>query len=133
MTAQASRILVASAVRGEISAEDKAYLAKLVASRAGLSQADAAKRVDSVLASMEDAKSKAKAVATATKASATFALVGALSMIVGAFIASVAAVLGVQAARRRRSALRSALTTTPGAWLSAVARNAGTSSKAIPN
>lgn len=79
MTAQASRILVASAVRGEVSAEDKAYLAKLdaklVASRAGLSQADAAKRIDSVLASMED--DKAKAVATARKASATFALVGA--------------------------------------------------------
>ncbi|WFP62188.1 hypothetical protein [Mesorhizobium sp. WSM4904] len=95
VTAQASRILVASAARGEVSAEDKTYLAKLVASRAGLSQADAEKRVDSVLAGMEDAKNKAKAVAdTARKASATFALVGALSMIVGAFIASIAAVLG---------------------------------------
>ncbi|TJV47864.1 MAG: hypothetical protein E5Y01_30750 [Mesorhizobium sp.] len=94
-TAQASRILVVSAARGEVSADDKAYLAKLVASRTGLAQADAAKRVDTVLASMEDAKNKAKAAAdTARKASATFALVGALSMMVGAFIASVAAVLG---------------------------------------
>ncbi|TIW23241.1 MAG: hypothetical protein E5V65_01765 [Mesorhizobium sp.] len=94
-TAQASRILVASAARGGVSADDKAYLAKLVASRTGLSEADAAKRVDTVLAAVDDAKNKAKtAVDTARKASATFALVGALSMIVGAFIASVAAALG---------------------------------------
>ncbi|CDX62348.1 conserved membrane hypothetical protein [Mesorhizobium plurifarium] len=95
MTAQATRILVASAAKGEVSADDKAYLAKLVASRTGLSQADAAKRVDTVLAGIEDAKNKAKAAAdTARKAGATFALVGALSMIVGAFIASVAGALG---------------------------------------
>ncbi|MBZ9763228.1 hypothetical protein LB553_20420 [Mesorhizobium sp. CA8] len=94
-TAQATRILVASAAKGEVSADDKTYLAKLVASRTGLSQADAAKRVDTVLAGIEDAKNKAKAAAdTARKASATFALVGALSMIVGAFIASVAGALG---------------------------------------
>lgn len=94
-TAQASRILLVSGAKGEVSPDDKAYLAKLVASRTGLSQADAAKRVDTVLTSMEDAKNKAKAAAdTARKASATFALVGALSMIVGAFIASVAATLG---------------------------------------
>ncbi|MDX8452847.1 hypothetical protein RFM98_08770 [Mesorhizobium sp. VK9D] len=94
-TAQATRILVASAAKGEVSADDKAYLAKLVASRTGLSQADAGKRVDTVLAGIEDAKNKAKAAAdTARKASATFALVGALSMIVGAFIASVAGALG---------------------------------------
>ncbi|AZO71274.1 MAG: hypothetical protein E5V92_04535 [Mesorhizobium sp.] len=95
VTAQATRILVASAAKGEVSAEDKAYLVKLVASRTGLSEADAAKRVDTVLAAVDDAKNKAKAAAdTARKASATFALVGALSMIVGAFIASVAAALG---------------------------------------
>ncbi|MBZ9819140.1 hypothetical protein [Mesorhizobium sp. CA4] len=94
-TAQTTRILVASAAKGEVSADDKTYLAKLVASRTGLSQADAAKRVDTVLAGIEDAKNKAKAAAdTARKASATFALVGALSMIVGAFIASVAGALG---------------------------------------
>ncbi|CDX40068.1 conserved membrane hypothetical protein [Mesorhizobium sp. SOD10] len=94
-TAQATRILVASAAKGEVSADDKAYLAKLVASRTGLSQADAAKRVDTVLAGVEDAKNKAKAAAdTVRKAGATFALVGALSMIVGAFIASVAGALG---------------------------------------
>ncbi|MDG4882768.1 hypothetical protein [Mesorhizobium sp. WSM4884] len=94
-TAQATRILAASAAKGEVSADDKAYLAKLVASRTGLSEADAAKRVDTVITGVDDAKNKAKAAAdTARKASATFALVGALSMVVGAFIASVAAALG---------------------------------------
>lgn len=96
-TAQATRILVASAAKGEVSADDKAYLAKLVAARTGLSEADATKRVDTVIAGLDDARNKAKAAAdSARKASATFALVGALSMIVGAFIASVAAALGGQ-------------------------------------
>jgi len=94
-TAQAGRILVAGAANGGVSADDKAYLAKLVASRTGVSQPDAQKRVDSVLAAVDDAKNKAKAAAdTARKAVATFSLVGALSMVLGAFIASAAAALG---------------------------------------
>ncbi|PBB17840.1 hypothetical protein [Mesorhizobium sp. WSM4313] len=92
---QATRILAISAANGEMSANDKAYLARLVASRTGLPQADAQKRVDEVLASVEEAKNKAKAAADkARKASATTALVGALSLVIGAFIAAVAGVLG---------------------------------------
>ncbi|MBZ9988148.1 hypothetical protein LB572_13700 [Mesorhizobium sp. BH1-1-5] len=92
---EVSRILVASAASGQVSAEDKAYLGRVVASRTGLSQADATKRVDTVLAGIEEAKNKAKAAADkARKASATSALIGALSMIIGAFIASVAATIG---------------------------------------
>ncbi|MBZ9735968.1 hypothetical protein LB534_15240 [Mesorhizobium sp. CA18] len=92
---QATRILAISAANGEMSANDKAYLARLVASRTGLPQADAQKRVDDVLASVEEAKNKAKAAADkARKASATTALVGALSLVIGAFIAAVAGVLG---------------------------------------
>ncbi|TPM00267.1 hypothetical protein FJ960_20580 [Mesorhizobium sp. B2-3-11] len=93
--AQASRILIAGAVAGEVPAEDKTYLAQLVAARTGLSEADAKTRVDTVLAKAQDAKVKAKQAAdTARKASATFALLGALSLVVGAFIASAAAALG---------------------------------------
>lgn len=93
--AQASRILIASAAVGEVSAEDRAYLGQLVAARTGLSQADATARVDAVLARVEEAKTTAQQAAdTARKAGATFALVGALSLIVGAFIASAAAALG---------------------------------------
>ena len=93
--AQASRILVTSAAAGEVSADDKAYLGQLVAARTGLSEADATARVDAVLAQIEQAKVAAQEAAdTARKAGATFALVGALSLIIGAFIASVAAALG---------------------------------------
>ena len=93
--AQASRILISSAAAGEVSADDKAYLGQLVAARTGLSQADATARVDAVLGQVEQAKVAAQEAAdTARKAGATFALVGALSLIIGAFISSAAAALG---------------------------------------
>lgn len=92
---QASRILIASAAAGEVSAEDKAYLSQLIAARTGLSEADATARVDAVLARVEQAKVEAQQAAdTARKAGATAALVGALSLVIGAFIASAAAALG---------------------------------------
>ncbi|MER8980063.1 hypothetical protein [Mesorhizobium sp. M0870] len=92
---QASRILIAGAAAGEVSADDKTYLSQLVAVRTGLSEADARTRVDAVLAKAQDAKVKAQQAAdTARKASATFALLGALSLAIGAFIASAAAALG---------------------------------------
>lgn len=48
-----------------------------------------------MLAALDDAKNKAKAAAdTAGKAVAVFSLVGALSMVLGTFIASAAAALG---------------------------------------
>jgi hypothetical protein len=94
-TAQATRILVASAAAGQVPDEDKTYLAQLVAARTGLSEADAKARVDAVLAKADEARTKAKEAADAArKASATFALLGALSLVIGAFIASVAAALG---------------------------------------
>ncbi|MER8376199.1 hypothetical protein [Mesorhizobium sp. M1396] len=94
-TEQATRILLAGAANGEVSPEDKAYLAQLVAARTGLSDADAKTRVDAVIAKVDDAKVKAKQAAdTARKATASFALIGALSMAIGAFIASVAAAFG---------------------------------------
>lgn len=93
--AQASRILFQSAVAGEVSQEDKVYLGQLVAARTGLSEADATARVEAVLAQVDDAKVAAKKAADdARKATATFALVAALSLVVGAFIASAAAALG---------------------------------------
>lgn len=94
-TAQATRILTASAAAGQVSDEDKTYLAQLVAARSGLSEADAKARVDMVLKKADDAKVTAQQAAdTARKASATFALLGALALVIGAFIASVAAALG---------------------------------------
>ena len=93
--AQASRILVASAASGGVSPEDKTYLGQLVAARTGLSEADANARVDAVLAQVESAKAKAKEAADkARKAAAAFALFGALSLVIGAFIACAAAAFG---------------------------------------
>ena len=92
---QASRILVTSAASGEVSAEDRTYLSQLVAARTGLSEADAQARVDAILTRVDEAKVKTQEAAdTARKASATFALVAALSLAIGAFIASAAAALG---------------------------------------
>jgi hypothetical protein len=96
-TAQASRILINSAAEGQVSDEDKTYLSQLVAARTGLSEADAKTRVDAMLAKVQDAKVKAQqATDTARKAGATFSLIAALSLVIGAFIASAAAVLGGQ-------------------------------------
>src|SRR5690606_28988067 len=93
--AQASRILIASAAAGEVSDADQTYLAQLVAARTGLSEADAKARVDAMLTRVEEAKVQAQEAAdTARKAGATFALLSALSLAIGAFIASAAAVLG---------------------------------------
>lgn len=93
--AQATRILVASAAAGEVSADDKAYLGRLVSARTGLSESDANARVDEVLARAQAAKVKAQETADAArKAGATLALLSALALLIGAFIASVAAALG---------------------------------------
>ena len=78
-----------------MAADDRAYLEKLVAARTGLSPADATARVDAVLKRADEAAQQAKQAAeTARKGGVTFALVGALSLFIGAFIASAAAALG---------------------------------------
>lgn len=94
-TGEATRILLSGATTGGISADDKAYLAQLIAARTGLSQADAEARMNAVLQRVADAGTKAKEAAdTARKAGLTMALVAAMSLFIGAFIAAVAAVLG---------------------------------------
>lgn len=93
--AEASRILLTQITGGAISPADKAYLVQLVSSRAGVSQTEAAKRVDAAIASIEDAKLNAKLTADeARKVSASFSIYAFLSLLIGAFIASAAAALG---------------------------------------
>jgi len=92
---QATRILVTSIGAGQISGGDKNYLTTLVATRTGLSQADAQKRVDGVWTMVEDAKAKTQQAAdTARKSAATAALLAALTLFIGAFIACVSAIFG---------------------------------------
>lgn len=95
VTAEVSRILVNGTLRGEMPADDRAYLDRVVASRTGLSEADAKARVDQTLANIEAAKTEAQEAAdTAKQAATAIALAGAVSLMIGAFIASVAAALG---------------------------------------
>ena len=93
--AQSARILLNGMRNGGVSAPDKTYLAQLVAARTGLSQADAEKRVDDVIAQKNTAEAAARQAADAArKAAANLAIFTALSMLIGAFIASAAAALG---------------------------------------
>lgn len=94
-TSEASRILINSAAAGQISDPDRDYLARLIAARAGIPEEEARTRIETVMAQVNQAKVTAQEAAdTARKGAATFALVTALSMIIGAFIAAVAAAIG---------------------------------------
>ena len=92
---ETARILASSVVNGSIAPADRTYLAQLVAARTGISQADAEKRVDDVVAKVKAAEEKAREAADAArKAAASFSFFTFVSMLIGAFIACVAAALG---------------------------------------
>jgi hypothetical protein len=92
---EAAHIAANAWTTGAVSDADRTYLAELVAARAGVPLADAQKRVDEFVADSLDMKAKAKVLAdTARKTAAEAAIYLALSMLVGAFIASVSAALG---------------------------------------
>ena len=85
--------------QGELSAGDKAYLAQLVARRTGLSQSEAEQRVTQVAAAAKSAadaaEMKARAAAeTARKTGLYLALWVFVSLLLGAFCASLAATIG---------------------------------------
>jgi hypothetical protein len=95
--AEAERTLAAAALSGGLAADDRDYLIASIASRAGVAPAEAGRRVDLVLAREHKQADDAKAAADkAREAAAGLAVLTALSMLVGAFIASVAAALGGQ-------------------------------------
>ncbi len=93
--AEVSRILLNSATAGSMPDEDKTYLSAVVSSRTGLTPEEATARVDSVLQRIDQAKVETQEAADkARKSASTTAMLGALSLLVGAFIASAAAALG---------------------------------------
>ncbi|UHC81009.1 hypothetical protein LS633_21590 [Pseudomonas sp. NIBR-H-19] len=101
-----ARIFTESLANGQLSAEDRTYLAQLVAQRTNLSQADAERRVDEVYArtqkAIADAKLKAQQAAdTAAKVAAMTSLWMFVALLAGAFFASFAAIFG----GRRRDAV----------------------------
>jgi hypothetical protein len=93
--AEVTRIFASDIGGDDMSQADRSYLVGMIANRTGLSSADAEKRVDEVIAREKAAATKAREAAdTARKSAAAFAIFTALSMLVGAFIASAAAAYG---------------------------------------
>jgi hypothetical protein len=78
------------AVKGEWPAADRTYLAQLVTRQTGLAGADADKRVNDTIAAAKSAADQAR------KAAASLSIWLAISMFVGAFAASLAAIEGGQ-------------------------------------
>ncbi|MCK8687105.1 hypothetical protein [Pseudomonas umsongensis] len=101
-----TRIFVRSLKDGQLAAEDRTYLAQLVAQRTNMTQADAERRVDEVYARTQKAVADAKLAAqqaadTAAKVAAMTTLWMFVALLAGAFFASLAATFG----GRRRDAV----------------------------
>jgi len=97
--AEAGRILTRALYTGDLPDPDKTYLAQLVASRTGMSQPDAEKRVADVFNEAKSAKAqaadKAKQAADAARKTGVYvALWAFISLLVGAFSASYMATVG---------------------------------------
>ena len=93
--AEGARIIARAVANGNLEPGDRTYLAELVASRTGLSQEDAEKRIDDTMAQIKAAEDKAKQAADAArKASAKASFYLFFSMLIGAFIASTAGAIG---------------------------------------
>ncbi|MBE9607125.1 hypothetical protein IAI18_19845 [Acetobacteraceae bacterium H6797] len=92
--AEAGRIM-ARGLTGEVSQDDRAYLARLVSARTGLPADQAGARVNQVLSEEQKLVQSAKEAAEAARKTASaFALYSFFSMLVGAFIAAVAGAIG---------------------------------------
>jgi hypothetical protein len=95
--AETARILARSIQDGQVvpSPADKAYMAQMVAARSGISQPEAGQRVDTVVKQLNDSEQKIREAADlARKRTAQLSIATALSMLIGAFIASAAGALG---------------------------------------
>jgi hypothetical protein len=86
--AQTGRILARGLLTGDVPGADRAYIAQLVAAQAGISEAEAQRRVDDTVAQAKTLERKARKAAEMTS------ILTALSMLLGAFIACVSAALG---------------------------------------
>ena len=98
-TVEAGRIFVNGISSGSLSPEDTKYVGQLIAQRTGMSQADAEKRATDTFTKMQtkakDAEVAARSAADkARKASAYAALWIFVSLLVGAFVASLSATYG---------------------------------------
>jgi hypothetical protein len=95
MREQAATILAEDVATGTIPQTDNDYLVQMVAARTGLAPADAQARVNDVLSEIQAAETKTKQIADATrKATAAAAIYTFVSLLIGAFIASVSGAIG---------------------------------------
>jgi hypothetical protein len=88
--AEVARTLSRAATPTGLAGDDRSYLASLVAGRTGLALEQAVARVDSAVIAVRKSADEARKAASATS------FFTALAMVIGAFIASVAAALGGQ-------------------------------------
>jgi hypothetical protein len=92
---ETGHIIANALADGSFPDSDSTYLVDQVAARTGISKSDAQARVDGFIATVKQAQARLKADADAArKAAAQTSIYLALSMLVGAFIASVGAALG---------------------------------------
>ncbi|AMB86600.1 hypothetical protein AWM79_15330 [Pseudomonas agarici] len=90
-----TRILVRSLGNGQLSNDDRAYLAQVVSQRTSLSQAQAEERVNQVYSQARQAIEDARQAADrAAKAAAWSTLWMFIALLIGAFFASLAATFG---------------------------------------
>jgi len=93
--AQARTILAQDMTQGSVPAADQTYLAQLVSQSTGISPSDAQSRVQQVVAAEQADAAKARQLAdTSRKAAADAALYTFVSLLIGAFIASVSGAIG---------------------------------------
>jgi hypothetical protein len=105
--AELSRVLAPISRRGgQVSQDDRAYAAQVVAARTGLSQDEAQKRVDQTIAQAKDAADKAR------KAALAAALWSAIALLAGALAGALAAAEGGKIRNTRWYEVTSTTTTT---------------------
>lgn len=99
--AVASRIFLRGLAEGQLNAQDRTYLARVIAQRTEISQTEAEQRIDAVFAQAQHARQQAlQAADTARKVAAGSALWMFAALLCGAFFASFMAIHG----GRRRDA-----------------------------
>jgi hypothetical protein len=87
--AELLRIIAPATLKGgEVSPEDRAYAARVIVARTGIPQAEAEQRVNQTITQAKDAADKAR------RAAAKFSIWIAISLLAGAFSASLAAAEG---------------------------------------
>jgi hypothetical protein len=99
---EVGRILGLSLIKGEVTPEDRTYVAQLIAQETGMSQADAERRVDEVVGKAKAAREEAATTARnaaeqARKATQFTAIWSAIAMLAGGVTAALAATWGGKA------------------------------------